>query len=891
MTNITYGKRNGFKSRQLARDGMSPGIRDHPAASLLDLDTKSDGEKKETSQAENKTSELKQKYSAESIQHKEQKPQEKKIDDTDPFELPDYPLQESIGAKTGKLNNRRRERVKQRELEILRKQAETAKLKTQAKRTKSTDLSNRRRSTGTQLKSEPKSRRRSLNPRTSSEQYSYSRYTSDEDTRPRTPSPSRSIENHSEPELELKSTVSQSQDPKRLSGRTRSQTSSTSDNPLTIAFSPEPQSDHDKGGTMPLTLVHSSNVNSTSNSQTDEIQTSSKRQPEDIDDDNDIPNSSFDTLPRATPQPSLTIRSISQAEKDSWDFLERSLPVLKRPKLVSNLEKSGSINRASNSKEETPEESFDIDQSADTQVVGESSEDEKETNQESEPAFKTVSRSLILRNTYGSQRSYVSAEPSSSGNDLLGTLGSDEEENQSTQEEPDDYGVNLKSVHELRTSGGNTRFQDELQYILDGFQGDLSSTRSSLLDLAIKCQKKEFVQDLKVSGMIGELFDVIKNESDPIVSFLIGLMVSRMLKNETGLAAMLIQSYRIVPTLTTLVPFKNDITRITTNRPSKIFKSLLTEAITEIQEYLVPSRSLVGLTALSALQGIDGKVDFMLQSQVSNKDYITSLFDFGEKLEDEFLPILKEQLPNDEDEMKEFRTDIQLLHLVVTQLEFILSHNVKSSIVINVAEIRDPSQNFLLRLPEIIFLSKSTLVQDSPFASHIEDLAVSILKLLIVLTTNNVYSASGDQFSRRAKLLKSIYSPDLALHIIKFTSKVVDPPSDQAQSRNLELFSWGLLVNLSESEDVCTALEPLVMDLKFPEIQTDSHSHEFHCRGYQCLVAGLVITVKQGKGFTNLQKEKVRQGLTVFKESLNESWGQGLKNQVEKVLAVLESIM
>ena len=93
-----------------------------------------------------------------------------------------------------------------------------------------------------------------------------------------------------------------------------------------------------------------------------------------------------------------------------------------------------------------------------------------------------------------------------------------------------------QKVHDLVQSGETRRFNDEIEYLLDGIQStsvSVSLVLSSLQEIIDKCfdanTKKinvSFAMKLKSHGAFGIIFDSLQNETDPrILDMLVVLVV------------------------------------------------------------------------------------------------------------------------------------------------------------------------------------------------------------------------------------------------------------------------------------------------------------------------------------------------------------------------------
>lgn len=924
----TYGKRNGNVARRYARD-----------ASVEKAVSEVFQSRSATPEDNcNKHPQVEDKVDTVKATKNEAKTETVLNDDYDPFAMPDF----SSPAKPviTKLNTRRRDRVLQRQKELLVWQTEVKSPK-------------------------PTKRRRVVTPLKSSvnnkNQYNASIINvysspSNADT-PSSPPYSKSIENSPDSESELKETPGLVPAPvffsspvtKKLNTPTRVKVGRILTEPVTDVH-------QDLQGVQDESLDQNDEPNLMHCEKTEPSLFTPVKKPT-IEPTIASPVSSnvilssiqtpvASVISRVTPETSLNVHEVSQAEKDAWSFLEDSLPVIKKPKLFSQL----SIRIDNSDSENDVDTQADANPDINTMLESMSEQHDENSQIENDDSgnlkkWKTARPAFSFRKTYGFERSYLSAElpgqnkADNSGLDILDQLGlakDEEEEEYEEESEIDDTGGSLKTVHHLRTSGTNTRFQDEVQYILDGLSNGISSKRSSLLELAEKCTDKDFVADFKVSSLPGELFQLVKDETDPITTFLVGLAVCSMMYGDKniGLAASLIQSHGIVPLLLRMLPDNDDITLVVKRKStgtSKMFQQLFLESLNKMRIKFLQyeenkdlssaksdvtfSRSLIALSAFASLRGLDDKVDSMLIMQLTTqKSAIEPFFVFGETLEETLLPIFKIQGLIDENEkdvdeydLETRRSNLHLLHLLTAQFEFMISSPGPSSVIVSVAELRDPHKNYLLNLlqfSEVVVNNWGTTKSEL-----VNSFFVSVLKFFILLTTNHEYhQVSNDKYSRIGKLFSKIYDPVIAKQLVDLLVKINDSSSSSAAAaaaaavlthqKNLELFSWGLLINLCESEQVCESLlekETLTSLKKFihaRQAQSEpTQGHAFHCQGYQSLVVGLLITVTGGHEFTSDEQEQTRRGLVVFKDSLSESWGKGLKNQVTRVLASLEKLM
>ncbi|VVT56638.1 uncharacterized protein SAPINGB_P005190 [Magnusiomyces paraingens] len=678
-------------------------------------------------------------------------------------------------------------------------------------------------------------------------------------------------------------------------------------------------------------------------------------------------------------------KKLSSIEQQAWSFLDSvqlSPPQKNKKQKFAQL---SSLNYNSDSESETEQQntsiikntstiSYDFTSETQTDEVKENTDDSSTTHDSglltpinrlsiSRKQWSTVRATYSGSRRYGSERSYL-ADSTTGNNDndelgLIDQLAYNNDENSSNEEENDDnnddFGGNLKTVYELRAIGGNTKFTDEVQYILDGLGNGVSGRRSSLLELAEKCIDPEFAQEFRASSIPGELFTEVREEKDVISTFLVGFLVCTLVSGDAthaGLAAALVQSYGIIDVLMDMVDDTDDISRVVFRRQigaSRIFQQLFRETLTKFYtvfaddgKTLVLSRSLVALTALSALEKQDERVEIYLITQLLQKKLIPRLLSLGETLEEELLPVAKheewkiseEQAKNDTEKMEMvqgYLSQLYLLNMISVQIEY-LSQNAFEDMLI----LFESDSKFLFRLPEFmdhlctVWKNKDKYEECNVYVLHsIKGLTIEWLKILILVTSNVDFSQiMADPHSRRGRFFSRVYDMKLAAKILDFLSSFIEFRKNKKSEKehhsramldkNMELFAWGLLVNLCESSAVTSylltnsetlSILKILMELAFDQMTRQSSlqsepeeglqrgsgvgntSHGFHCRGYQFLVLGIVMTKQRNIAlhkFSASEKENVQKGLREFEQGLSAEWGRGLRSQVTHVLKLFD---
>ncbi|KAK9236516.1 wings apart-like protein regulation of heterochromatin-domain-containing protein [Lipomyces kononenkoae] len=176
----------------------------------------------------------------------------------------------------------------------------------------------------------------------------------------------------------------------------------------------------------------------------------------------------------------------------------------------------------------------------------------------------------------------------------------------------------LKSIHELRASGVNAKFIDEMEYLLDGLHRDSrpSAVRLTYLELALKLTDKSFVIKFKAGGFLDRIFTNIKDLTtsgvDDVTSFAMAYIVCCFL-NDEGVVKSLVHEYGVASFLLGIARDGREITIVAKQKGlalSKVAQSLVKDLRDKIVS-LIPndadmrpetvSRRLVALAGLLEL--------------------------------------------------------------------------------------------------------------------------------------------------------------------------------------------------------------------------------------------------------------------------------------------------
>lgn len=172
----------------------------------------------------------------------------------------------------------------------------------------------------------------------------------------------------------------------------------------------------------------------------------------------------------------------------------------------------------------------------------------------------------------------------------------------------DDETVNtgaVRSIHELRQAGANSRFADEMDDILDRVGSPSakpsSLRRGALLELAQKMKHKDFRQQFRNHSDGGSLFKSLADETDLVSGYAILAIVTTLLAATTS--AHLIQQLRaqgLAALLSKLLDNTTDITQIVKDRKQNVSRNAqLTMATIKSSLLELPAWKPVSPTSLS----------------------------------------------------------------------------------------------------------------------------------------------------------------------------------------------------------------------------------------------------------------------------------------------------
>jgi hypothetical protein len=165
-------------------------------------------------------------------------------------------------------------------------------------------------------------------------------------------------------------------------------------------------------------------------------------------------------------------------------------------------------------------------------------------------------------------------------------------ENDKAQDE--NSGVSIRTIHELRQAGAQSRFKDEVEDLLDRIGTPAQQTpsrRSGLMDLASKMRNKVFCSGFISNGMDQRLFLHLEQEQDVISGFfIICLLIIVLDAGAAPLAISQLHGHGITHLLTRLVSADDNILSIAKNRKSNMSKSAQL-LVSDHHEYLLALRA------------------------------------------------------------------------------------------------------------------------------------------------------------------------------------------------------------------------------------------------------------------------------------------------------------
>ncbi|KAJ9662968.1 hypothetical protein H2201_005845 [Coniosporium apollinis] len=241
--------------------------------------------------------------------------------------------------------------------------------------------------------------------------------------------------------------------------------------------------------------------------------------------------------------------------------------------------------------------------------LGEASQDVMDVD--SQATASTSQRTTLAdvgpRRTYACERTYL--EDKNAEDDLLlalpldspitakqptgnGAFGMPQRQPQFMDDEQEDSQGGIKSIHELRAAGGNKRFLDDIESLLDDIEANGPSTvsrrRSGMVELCIKLADENFARKLFNTSLEQRLFPAPPIESDTILKFIKAVAIAFIVHAHAPVTwVRQIHRSGALDTLTSLLDLDIDISRIAKDRKtnmSKVAQSTLLEFRTLVQQ-------------------------------------------------------------------------------------------------------------------------------------------------------------------------------------------------------------------------------------------------------------------------------------------------------------------
>lgn len=582
-----------------------------------------------------------------------------------------------------------------------------------------------------------------------------------------------------------------------------------------------------------------------------------------------------------------TPQTSDQSNQDPWKMVENiSSAPRKKLNLVSNEKPSRNSSEDKYYHSSTEMVTAFSNKSTTNGGDDRSNSPEGESQEEIPTAPSTPSRGVkrakaptyasTAKRTYGERRTYDDSKNTGSPTtEQEPKLTRHADSGDSENDDDEDDNANVRDANELSTIGTNSQFLEELQFSIEGLRGDLNMKRITLIEIAEKIRDKEFVNKMKTTYFPGVLFTEATKVDDSYCSFVLGIIIARSFEAGVGLAVSMISDFSIADYLVDMLLDIEDIREIVKKQKlSKAVQLSLDELINGddcasiFMGLETVSRCSIALRALRALESHGQIMPFVREA----------LAPFTGK----FIDLLRKLVSYPKDE-----TNLRLIHLLVTHLEFMLNgESVESTLELCEAQTPNPMYN-LVEMCKEFFTSKQSSAEVSTI------ITMSIIQLFIVTTSNLKLKSNHG---------KELYDSELAEILINHFQ------SNDSDYSDLELFCWGLLVNLTESQRVCkdlikasketilTAAHNRILDTELlvghnnSNIEEASVGKQFDCQGYQCLTFGQIACVDDTDQslFTKKELRIIKKGLDEFEKVVK---GPGLQIQVAETSKQLYNLL
>lgn len=314
--------------------------------------------------------------------------------------------------------------------------------------------------------------------------------------------------------------------------------------------------------------------------------------------------------------PNTIMKKLSIAEDKAKPTPTRAVPAqlqrsssdvpIKRTRIVDRL-KASVANSSDEDSSESEGEFMDVDkiqpsapevkldEHSATRDPGSERHSQATNSQDSQP--KTMASSSLI--TYAKQRSHLADDnlesalmldipmdlperPSATAR-RIGRPAPTSQSNSFDIEDEEQTGSGLRTIHELRAGGRNTRMMGDIEDLLadiaDHKPSAKSRRRGALIELSTKMLDKSFAEQVINHGFEGSLLAECKVPTDAPTSFLIAAIVLLLLHSEPPNHA-LVRMGQILPDISKLLEEPSDIGKVVKERRSNISKAAQGDIVT-----------------------------------------------------------------------------------------------------------------------------------------------------------------------------------------------------------------------------------------------------------------------------------------------------------------------
>ncbi|KAK9473754.1 wings apart-like protein regulation of heterochromatin-domain-containing protein [Dipodascopsis tothii] len=468
--------------------------------------------------------------------------------------------------------------------------------------------------------------------------------------------------------------------------------------------------------------------------------------------------------------PSTTHSRITASEADAWSLLDKAAglasPRKKRTKIVNKLARSTT---------KPPTDRPESTESAGAAAASKTSAEIAQTpvSEEQDEAVTTMRRPPVRpasasKLTYSAQRSFLDESALSFLDDLSAPTSRAVEADSGSEEDD----IKVKSIHELRESGQNSRFLDEVEYLLDGIRpgAALASRRTTYLELATKLADKTFFNKFKATEFAPRLFMGLADETDEVAMFALGYIVC-LFTQDDGVLSALADEHGGVRFLARLLANDTAISAIAkrkSNGVTRIGQSLVSELEAKIVSSARDDGAPAGRVSLRFL-GLSGLLE------LSGRLPLASVADGG-KAAAALLEIVASEAP-----LVAAEPDARLygLHMALAVLE-----NAGGGVGLLPLAARPTALVGLLgAVPQVPALAANR---------RTVAVALAVLRVCIVASNSAADLARAPPDGWPTDALGAVYKA-----VTEVVAAAVLPGADE-DAANVALFALGLVVNLAE---------------------------------------------------------------------------------------------